>query len=172
MNTPIVVIGTVATDPKPIITQSGVPICSFRLASSERRFDRAQQRWVDGETNWFGVTVFRALADHARESLRKGERVIVSGRLRVRRWENEERSGTAVEIEAEALGHDLRWGVSRFEKRVGAVDSGEASAGGAEAAAAGGATGAEGGAPGEPGRIDSITSTGEPSEDGFLPAAA
>ncbi|CAG7596532.1 single-stranded DNA-binding protein [Leucobacter soli] len=120
MNNQISVIGTIATDPKSITTRSGVTLCTFRLASGERRYDRAQQKWVDGETNWFGVTAFRALADHAAASFRKGERVIVTGRLRVRQWENDEKSGTSVDIEAEALGHDLRWGVSSFEKRLGA----------------------------------------------------
>ena len=92
MSNPITIIGTVATHPRLITTQSGVVICSFRLASGERRFDRAQQKWIDGETNWFGVTAFRALAEHASTSFRKGERVIVTGRLRVRKWENEEKS--------------------------------------------------------------------------------
>lgn len=123
MSTPISIVGTVATEPRLVSTQSGVPLCSFRVASGERRYDRAQQKWVDGETNWFGVTAFRGLAEHAKQSFRKGERVIVSGRLRVRRWEAESRSGISVEIEADALGHDLRWGVSRFERRaVAAVD--------------------------------------------------
>lgn len=116
-NNTISVIGTVASDPRFITTQGGVPICSFRLASGERRYDRAQEKWTDGETNWFGVNAFRALAEHSAASFKKGERVIVSGRLRVRRWENGDKSGLSVEIDADALGHDLRWGVSHFEKR-------------------------------------------------------
>lgn len=120
-STRITIVGTVATDPRLITTQSGVPICSFRVASGERHFDREQQRWVDGETNWYGITAFRGLAEHAHESLRKGERVLVGGRLRVRKWENGDKSGTSVEIEADAMGHDIRWGVSKFEKRVGAL---------------------------------------------------
>jgi len=121
-NSTITIVGTVASAPRVVTAQSGVSICSFRLASGERRYDRVQQKWVDGDTSWFGVTAFRALADHALESFRKGERVIVHGRLRVREWENGERSGTSAEIDADALGHDLRWGVSRFEKRSGAVE--------------------------------------------------
>lgn len=65
------------------------------------------------------MTAFRGLADHASRSLRKGDRVVVVGRLRIRRWETDERSGTAVEVDAEALGHDLRWGVTQFAKRIG-----------------------------------------------------
>lgn len=120
MGTTINVVGTIATDPKLIRPSSGVQLCSFRLASDERRYDREQQSWVEGNTNWFGVVVFRSLAGHAHESFKKGDRVLVSGRLRVRKWEKEDRKGISVEIEAEAIGHDVRWGVSRFEKRMGA----------------------------------------------------
>lgn len=119
MTTIIHVVGTIATDPKLINPASGTQLCSFRLASDERRYDREKQEWVGGDTNWFGVVSFRGLAGHAHESFRKGDRVIVTGRLRMRKWEKDDRRGTSVEIEAEALGHDVRWGVSRFEKRVG-----------------------------------------------------
>lgn len=121
MSTTVHVVGTVATEPRIIYPSSGTPLCSFRLASDERRYDREQQTWVEGTTNWFGVVCFRSLATHAHESFSKGDRVIVSGKLRVRNWEKDEKRGTAVEVEAEAVGHDLRWGVSRFEKRSGSV---------------------------------------------------
>lgn len=116
MSNQITVVGTIATDPKLVKTRSGIDLCSFRVASGDRRFDREQQKWVDGETNWFGITVFRALAGHAIQSFHKGERVIIMGRLRVRRWESGEKTGTSVDVEADALGHDVRWGVSRFER--------------------------------------------------------
>lgn len=167
MSNPISLIGTVATDPKRIVTQSGVTLCSFRLASGERRFDREHNAWVDGETNWFGVTAFRGLGEHAAESLRKGERVIVSGRLRIRRWENEEKSGTSVEIEADALGHDLRWGVSQFEKRTQSSDGPPTEVGDAQSSDA------------DPGAAAAHEAAFTPSEDsahtrsgdGFLPVA-
>lgn len=126
MTTTISVVGTIATDPKLITPASGVTFCSFRLASDERRYDREQQSWVSGDTNWFGVLAFRGLAGHAQESFKKGDRVIVSGKLRMRKWEKDERKGTSVEIDAEAIGHDVRWGVSRFEKRVGTNGAGGA----------------------------------------------
>ena len=129
MATIIHVVGTIATDPKLINPSSGTQLCSFRLASDERRYDREKQQWVDGDTNWFGVVSFRSLASHAHESFRKGDRVMVTGRLRMRKWEKDDRRGTSIEIEAEALGHDVRWGVSRFEKRVGGRNDGEAAAG-------------------------------------------
>lgn len=122
MSNLITVVGTIATDPKLIKTQSGVDLCTFRVASGDRRFDKGQQKWVDGETNWFGITAFRTLAEHSLKSFRKGERVIVMGRLRIRRWESGEKSGQSVDVEADAIGHDVRWGVSRFEKRTQSDD--------------------------------------------------
>ncbi len=128
MNTTLTIIGTVATDPKLINPASGTQLCSFRLASDERRFDPVRQNWVEGETNWFGVVCFRGLAANAYASFRKGERIIVTGKLRVRRWSKDDRQGTSVEIEAEAIGHDVRFGISRFDKRSGSTGAGGANA--------------------------------------------
>ena len=110
--------GLVATTPRHLITQDGLPITSFRMASTYRKFDRTTKKWVDGETNWYTITAFRQLAINIAGSVSKGERVIVSGKLRVRDWDNGERAGTSVEIEADALGHDLSWGTSTFTRTV------------------------------------------------------
>ncbi len=110
--------GLVATTPRHLVTQDGLPITSFRLASSQRRFDRSQNKWVDGETNWYTVTSFRTLAVNVSQSISKGDRIAVFGKLRVRDWDNGERAGTSVEIEAETVGHDLAWGNSSFTRTV------------------------------------------------------
>lgn len=112
------VTGLVATTPRHLVTQDGLPITSFRLAASTKRFDKQTNRWTDGETNWFTVTSFRQLAINSATSVSKGDRVVVMGRLRVRDWDNGERAGTSVEIEAETLGHDLVWGSSAFVRTV------------------------------------------------------
>lgn len=114
----ITVTGLVATPPRHIVTSEGLPITSFRLASSQRRFDRSQERWVDGETNWYTITGFRQLAINTAASVKKGDRVVVVGRLKIRDWENGERSGTTIEIDADSLGHDLMWGSSAFIRSV------------------------------------------------------
>jgi single-strand DNA-binding protein len=119
----ITVSGLVATTPRHLITQDGLPITSFRLAASSRRFDREVGKWVDGETNWYTVTGFRQLAINLATSVSKGERILVAGRLRVRDWDNGERAGTSVEIEAEHLGHDLLWGTAAFTRTVLVNDS-------------------------------------------------
>ena len=114
----ISVAGLVATTPRHLVTQDGLPITSFRLAASQRRFDRAQNKWIDGDTNWFTVTGFRQLAINASTSVSKGDRIIVTGKLRVRDWDNGERTGTSVEIEADSIGHDLSWGSAKFTRTV------------------------------------------------------
>lgn len=114
-STTITIAGNVATDP--VRRMAGdVPYTRFRLACSERRRDKDSGGWVDTEPSWYTVSVFRTLGENAARSLQKGERVLISGRLRIRAWETAQNHGTDAEIEADAIGHDLRWGTSRFEK--------------------------------------------------------
>lgn len=108
--------GVVATIPRHITTDAGLTITSFRLASSQRRFDKTRQSWVDGGTNWYTVTAFRQLASNLAVSVHKGDHIVAAGRLRIREWENAERNGTTIEIEADAVGHDLSWGVRVLRK--------------------------------------------------------
>ena len=124
MSDNIFVTGLVATTPRHLTTSEGLAITSFRLASSVRRFDRASNRWVDGDTNWYTVSTFRSLAQNSAESIQKGDRVMVSGRLRIRDWENTDRSGTTVEIEADSIGHDLTYGTASYV-RLGSPDVSE-----------------------------------------------
>ena len=112
----ITITGNVATPPELKRTPAGVPITTFRVASGQRRYDRGAEAWTDAGTNWYTVSVFRSLADHAYQSLQKGDRVILTGRLRLREWDNGTRRGTAIEIDAEAIGHDLLWGTTTFVK--------------------------------------------------------
>lgn len=118
MTDTITLTGLVATIPRHHITSAGLPLTSFRLASTQRRFDRAKNCWVDGETNWYTVTAFRQLATNLLNSLNKGERIIVTGRLRIRDWATAERTGTNIELDAEAVGHDLSWGTASFTRII------------------------------------------------------
>lgn len=115
-NDTITITGLVATSPRHITTGEGLTISSFRLASTHRRFDKDTEKWIDGETNWFTVTCFRQLALHVGSSVGKGDRVLVTGTLRVRDWDNGERVGTTVEVEADSIGHDLVWGTATFSR--------------------------------------------------------
>ncbi|NUL49086.1 single-stranded DNA-binding protein [Cellulosimicrobium funkei] len=133
MSQHITVRGFVATDPTIRNAQAGFPVGNFRLAATDRRFDREQNSWVDGNTNWFTVNLFRNLAQNVFTSLQKGQPVVVTGRLKVRPWETDERSGTAVEIEADTIGHDLSLGTATFQRSSGRP--GDAAAGSAEVGA-------------------------------------
>lgn len=138
MNDQITVCGHVATEPKHHRTASGLDITSFRLACQQRRYDQKQGTWVAQETNWYTVSAFRGLATAATESLVKGQRVIVLGRLRIRDWEQGERRGTSVDIEADHLGSDISWQPRAASESSGARETSTAgsSAGPASAGAA------------------------------------
>ena len=128
MSDQITVTGLVATIPRHLVTGEGLPITSFRLASTQRRYDRSQQRWVDGETNWFTITSFRQIALNVNASVQKGQRVVATGRLRVRDWESGEKVGTTVDIDVDAIGHDLAWGTASFTRSVASSVTAEAAA--------------------------------------------
>jgi len=121
MSDTITVTGLVATVPHHLVTGSGLAVTSFRLASTQRRYDRKEQKWVDAETNWYTIATFRQLATNVVGSLQKGQRIIVTGRLRVRDWATDDKKGTNVEIDAEALGHDLSWGTAAFTRSAATV---------------------------------------------------
>jgi single-strand DNA-binding protein len=111
----ITVTGLVATTPRHLVTSEGLAITSFRLASSQYKTnDRGESVAVD--TNWYTVSAFRNLASNSAESIKKGDRVVIVGDLRIRDWENTDRSGTTVEIEARTIGHDMYWGTSDFTR--------------------------------------------------------
>ncbi len=116
MSDHITLVGNIVGDPEERSTRTGEAIAAFRLAVSERRFDRERGQWVDGHTNYYAVSVFGELGRNALASLRKGERVIVAGRLRLREWETEAKRGVSADVTADAVGHDLRWGVSSFAR--------------------------------------------------------
>src|SRR3954451_7331406 len=126
MTDSITLTGLVATTPRHLVTSEGLPITSFRLASTQRRYDRGAQKWIDGETNWYTVTAFRQLAINVVGSVNKGQRIVVSGKLRIRDWESGDRAGTTVEVDADALGHDLAWGTSVFTRSVASTVANDA----------------------------------------------
>lgn len=116
MSDALTVVGTVGSDPEARATSTGRSVTSFRLASTTRVRDPQTGEWRDGETNWYTISAWNDLGRNVHDSIRKGERVLVAGRLRVRRWEKDDRQGTEVEIVAGSVGHDLRWGTTRYTR--------------------------------------------------------
>ena len=115
----ITVRGFVATEIKTSTTPGGIATASFRIGSTDRRFDRTANAWVDGNTNWFTVQGYRQLAGNLACSIKKGQRVIIVGRLKMRSWEKDGRIYHAAEIDAESVGHDLMWGSANFIRTSG-----------------------------------------------------
>lgn len=109
MNDIITLRGIVGTPPDRRSTSTGLAITDFRLAAGQRRYDRPTGTWVDAETNWYTIAAFRDLAVNVASSIRKGDHVVVTGRLHVRQWEKDGRKGTSVDVDADAVGHDLRY---------------------------------------------------------------
>ncbi|MCC3270012.1 single-stranded DNA-binding protein [Arthrobacter gengyunqii] len=130
MSDTITVRGYVATDVRSTTADSGLAIAGFRMCTTERRYDRDTGSWTDGQTNWFSVSLFRQLAANAAFSVHKGDRVIVTGRLKVRQWVSDDgRSGTSVDIDAESVGHDLMWGTANYRRNVQDRSAGSATGG-------------------------------------------
>lgn len=100
------------------LRQAGeTPVASFRVACTPRRYQRSTESWVDGETQWYTVTAWRALAHNCARSLRRGDPVVVHGRLNAQRWTNP--AGvemTSFEVDAAFVGHDLNRGVGEFTR--------------------------------------------------------
>jgi len=101
------------------LRQAGeVPVASFRVATTPRRFQRTTGTWVDGDTQWYTVNAWRNLADHCSRSLRRGDPVVVQGRLSQRRYVNKDNVEViSLEVDAVLVGHDLSKGVSAFTRR-------------------------------------------------------
>lgn len=110
--------GFVATTPRHLITADGLAVTSFRLASNLRKFDRQKKSWVDAGTNWYTVSTYRNLAMNVVGSVQKGDRVLVTGRLRIRDWGDGDRKGVNIDLDADALGHDLNWGTAAFTRSI------------------------------------------------------
>lgn len=95
----------------------GVPVAGFRVATTPRRFSRKDDAWVDGDTQWYSVSAWRQLAENCALSLRRGDPVVLHGRLSAETWQNKagiEVSSMAIELIW--IGHDLSRGTSSFQK--------------------------------------------------------
>jgi len=112
----VTLVGNVATELRANSSSGGVEVATFRIASTARRFERSAGVWVDSHTNYATVVCWRALARHVLASLHKGQPIVVTGRLQLKSWEKDGRSGLTAEIEALAVGHDLSRGTSVFTK--------------------------------------------------------
>ncbi|TDC80133.1 single-stranded DNA-binding protein [Micromonospora sp. KC606] len=116
-DTTITVIGNLTDDPELRFTPSGAAVAKFRVASTPRFMDKASGEWKDGEPLFLACTVWRQAAEHVAESLQRGARVIVSGRLRQRSYETREgEKRTVIELEVDEIGPSLRYATAKVQK--------------------------------------------------------
>jgi single-strand DNA-binding protein len=107
-DTHVTLVGNLTDDPEVRFTPTGTQVGSFRLAVTPRVKDG--ESWKDGETSYFRINLWRDLASHAAESLSKGDRAVVIGRLKSRSWETSEgERRSVVEVEADEVGPSLKW---------------------------------------------------------------
>jgi len=110
--------GRVGTDVEFKESTSGIAMASFRLGTTPRKFNRAEQRWEDKPTAWFTVECWRQLAENVKASLERGQPVFVTGRLKTKEWidENGEKQTRMGYIDAQSVGHDLSWGTAVWRR--------------------------------------------------------
>ncbi|KGM08967.1 single-stranded DNA-binding protein [Cellulomonas carbonis T26] len=113
----VTVVGWAASTPREV-HGDGVPYTSFRLATTPRWYDGKLGRWVDGRTEWITVKAFRDVAFNVAASVRKGDPLVVTGRMRTEEWTSEGVVRTGLVLDVSALGHDLTRGTSTFARRV------------------------------------------------------
>lgn len=110
METSITVVGNTTGETKLRFTATGTAVASFTLASTARHYDKTTSTWRDGDTLYVRVNAWRAMADNAADSLAKGTRVVVTGRLRQTTWTGDDGTQrTGLEIDADDIGVSLRW---------------------------------------------------------------
>ena len=116
-DTPITVVGNLVADPELRYTPSGSAVANFRVASTPRRYDSQSGQWVDGEALFLTCNVWRLAAENVANSLTKGDRVIVNGRLRQRSFETREgEKRTVFEVEVDEVGPSLKYATSQVTK--------------------------------------------------------
>ncbi|MFD8911898.1 single-stranded DNA-binding protein [Streptomyces sp. NPDC059575] len=151
--TVITVVGNLVDDPELRFTQSGAAVAKFRVASTPRTFDRQTNEWKDGESLFLTCSVWRQAAENVAESLQRGMRVIVQGRLKQRSYDDREGvKRTVFELDVEEVGPSLRSATAKVTKTSGGGGGGARGGqggygGGGGGGWGGGSGGNQGGAP-------------------------
>src|SRR5512144_2286858 len=140
----ITIVGNITNDPELRFTPSGAAVANFTVASTPRTFDRQSNEWKDGEALFLNCSVWRQAAENAAESLQRGMRVIVSGRLKARSYETREgEKRTVFEIDVDEVGPSLKYATAKVTKttRQGGGQGGGGFGGGDDPWATGGSQG-------------------------------
>jgi len=132
--TVITVVGNLTADPELRYTQNGLPVANFTIASTPRSFDRQANEWKDGEALFMRASVWREFAEHVAGSLTKGMRVVATGRLKQRSYQDREGNNrTAIELEVDEIGPSLRYATAQVTRAASSGGSGGGFGGGQQA---------------------------------------
>lgn len=113
----ITIVGNLTADPELRYTQNGIPVVNFTVAETPRFFDRQSNEWKDGEASFFRATAWRTHAEHIAASFSKGQRVIVTGTIRQRNYQDREGNARSTfEIEVDEIGPSVKYGVATFTR--------------------------------------------------------
>jgi len=122
----ITVVGNLTADPELRYTQNGLPVANFTIASTPRNFDRQANEWKDGEALFLRASVWREFAEHVAGSLTKGSRVIATGRLKQRSYQDREGNNrTAIELEVDEIGPSLRYATAQVTRAASGGGGGQ-----------------------------------------------
>ena len=145
-DTIITVVGNLTADPELRFTPSGAAVANFTVASTPRIFDRQSSEWKDGEALFLRCNIWREAAENVAESLTRGARVIVTGRLKQRSYETKEgEKRTVMEVEVEEIGPSLRYATAKVNKAGRGAGGGGGFGGGSGGGSGGGAPRQQGG---------------------------
>jgi single-strand DNA-binding protein len=156
-DTPITVVGNLVADPELRFTSAGQPVATFRVASTPRIMDRQTNEWKDGDSLFLTCNVWRQAAENVAESLQRGMRVIVTGRLKQRNYETKEgEKRTVFEVEVDDVGPSLRNASAKVNRASrGGGEGGFGGGGGNRPASSGGGGGSYSGGQGSSGGASS-----------------
>ncbi|MEU8688508.1 single-stranded DNA-binding protein [Streptomyces sp. NPDC048665] len=115
--TPLTIVGNLTDDPELRYTPSGVAMAKFSVASTPRSYDKTSGQWQDGTAMFLRCTVWRELANHVAESLTKGMRVVVTGRLRQHNWQTDQgENRSMLALEVDDIGPSLRFATAKVNR--------------------------------------------------------
>ncbi len=161
--TVITVVGNLTNDPELRFTPNGAAVASFTVASTPRTLDRTTNEWKDGDALFLRCSIWRQAAEHVAESLQKGARVIVQGRLKQRKWTDREgNERISVELDVEEIGPSLKYATAKVVKAARGAGGG----GGYGGPSAGAAPGGYGGPPAPGGPAGGAGGYGAPAPAG------
>jgi single-strand DNA-binding protein len=164
----ITVVGNLTADPELRYTQNGLAVANFTIASTPRTFDRQSNDWKDGEALFLRASVWREFAEHVAGSLTKGSRVVATGRLKQRSYDDRDgQKRTSIELEVDEIGPSLRYATAQVTRSSGGGGGGGGGSRGAVGGGGGANAGSSGGGGGGGAQSDPWAQPASSSSDGW-----